>query len=440
MTEFGARSRMLFAVLSGASLLLAASGFFVPCRAQEARSATVQTGESESVAKRTLKPVYDGLRWLVRHQNADGSWSPTTLKEHGQSDAPIYNPKDAYTAHYDAGLTGLALICFLRAGFTPERNLDFVDVAMAKRYKANKVVGAGLSWLVHEQHADGSFSSDRACMSDEAIASLALTTAYALTKDPALKEPAQRSLDFIQAAQRPNPSGSGLWGWRSASRQEIEKSGESGSSDKTIRRELYDSDTTSTGWCAVALESGMHAGLVVGPDNLAGAAAFTRWATSDNGMVGYIDPKDAGATVSGPGDHFTGHPAMISAMGISTRLAAGGSAADPFLALGAAQIMKDLPTISADTLSIDYSYWLWGTEALKRVDGPEVAGRTGKYWDVWLKAVIDAVLTLQDHTEKAPTHGGWMTPDRWARNGGPIYTTAMNVLTLEMARVDPIVK
>ena len=46
--------------------------------------------------------------------------------------------------------------------------------------------------------------------------------------------------------------------------------------------------------------------------------------------------------------------------------------------------------------------------------------------------MIDSLLATQDKQEKSFTHGGWMVPDRWSRDGGPIYTTALNVLTLEI--------
>src|SRR5205085_4557236 len=40
----------------------------------------------------TERAVLDGLRWLARHQNEDGSWSPATLKERCDCDDPSYNP------------------------------------------------------------------------------------------------------------------------------------------------------------------------------------------------------------------------------------------------------------------------------------------------------------------------------------------------------------
>jgi hypothetical protein len=57
--------------------------------------------------------------------------------------------------------------------------------------------------------------------------------------------------------------------------------------------------------------------------------------------------------------------------------------------------------------------------------------------------MVDAVIALQDATDDRKTEtdpnkrscqtGGWIVPDRWGSHyGGPIYQTAVNVLTLEV--------
>jgi hypothetical protein len=88
--------------------------------------------------------------------------------------------------------------------------------------------------------------------------------------------------------------------------------------------------------------------------------------------------------------------------------------------------------VSKDKLSIDYYYWYYGSLALNQLDGPDSPKKSGKYWGPWNKAMVDAVLSLQDHTERACSNGGWIQGDRWAYTGGPLYATAINVLTLEV--------
>jgi hypothetical protein len=382
----------------------------------------------------TDKAVLDGLRWLCRHQNEDGSWSPTTLNDRCPCDDPMYNPKSAYSKNYDEGLTGMALLCFLGAGFSHESKQDIVDTAMGKRYKVGTVVKNGLQWLVKRQSAEGSFGNGNPFMYNEALAGMAVAEAYGLTQNRFWKEPAQKSMNFIMGAQRPNPAGQGLWGWRYDSRQTIESGARGGSMDEATKQQLFDSDTSVTGWCIMALKSGRLSGLDIKDENMAGGAAFARHVTADNGMVGYLDSKTAGATVQGKNDFYTYHPATMSSLGMCIRIFSEHNPDDPFLDLAAKQVVKDLPAVSKESppLSVDYYYWYYGSLALNQIDGPDAPKKTGKYWGPWNKAMVDAVLGLQDHKERACTNGGWMVPDRWAYDGGPIYTTALNVLTLEV--------
>jgi hypothetical protein len=56
-------------------------------------------------------------------------------------------------------------------------------------------------------------------MYNEAIATMALAKSFELTRNRYWNEPAQKGIEFIEAAQRLSPSGDGLWGWRYESRR-----------------------------------------------------------------------------------------------------------------------------------------------------------------------------------------------------------------------------
>lgn len=395
-------------------------------------SKVAENGRDSASLSPAQAAVREGLCWLARHQNSDGSWSPTTIATVCPCEDPMYQPKEEYTTRFDEGLTGLALLSFLRTGFADPALEELVDTTSGKRFRVSEVVERGVSWLTKRQKPDGAFTFTRPFMYSEALAGAAVAEAYARTQNSAWKDAAQRSMDFIQGAQRPSPKGQGLWGWRYASRQEIERFARGGVMDDRMKRELYDADSSITAWCMMALDAGARAGLAIGDEHLAGGLAFTQWVTERNGMVGYLDPKGAGAKVTGPGDHYIYHPAAMSALGMYTRSFGQGDVDKVFLDLAAQQITKDLPAITADNLSIDYYYWFFGSLALNQLDGPDGSTKTGRYFAPWKQSVVTALLALQDRSRTACSNGGWMVPDRWARDGGPIYTTAMNVLTLEV--------
>src|SRR5262245_8564350 len=89
-------------------------------------------------------------------------------------------------------------------------------------------------------------------MYGQGLAGIVLCEAYGMTKDPALREPAQRAIDFIVKAQNRTTGG-----WRY-------QPGTPG-------------DTSVLGWQVMALKSGEMAGLSVPPGALEGAK---RWLVS----------------------------------------------------------------------------------------------------------------------------------------------------------------
>ncbi len=366
------------------------------------------------------KAILDGMRWLIRHQKADGSWSPAKLKDHCMPDSPCLDPGDTkYGDEYDEGVTSLAVLCFLEYGWSDESKQEITDTVVARRSTVGDVVGRGLQWLVSRQEESGQFTKNKAFMYNEALATMALAKAYALTHDERWRLAAQRGLEFVQRAQRPNPSGSGRWGWRYVPRE-------------CAREALSDSDTSVTTWCVRALEAGVAAGLDVDDDSLAGALDYISFVTAENGRVGYLDPKAAGATVTGTNDHFKYHSTVMSALGMCARLLIARNPNDSVLAASAKRIVEDLPTVSKDRLSVDYYYWHEGTLALDLFDGPDSGKKSSEYWTPWKTTLLDALLSTQNVEESSCHRGGWIILDRWSYTGGPVYTTAINVLTLEL--------
>jgi len=373
-------------------------------------------GRAGGSTEGTEQAVLEGWRWLLRHQNEDGSWGADTLLDHCSVKAQCVASNLDFTPSYNAGLTGIALLTFLGAGYTHESKQNIVDTAMGKRYFVGECMGRGIKWITNELGPNGSFDNFAGSMYNEAICTLAMAEAYGLTQNRALREPAQRMVNYLVSAQKSNPTGSGRWGWR------YTPGGDS------------IADMSVTGWVVMALKSAQMAGLKVPQDAMDGAMEFTSWVTGENGLVGYLDPAAAGDKVTGHNDYFNYHVGTMSALGMITRTFVRHDIEDPFLQLAADQIVKDLPEVSEDKLSIDYYYWYYATLALNQFDGPDSPHRTGRYWDPWNQSMQDAVLLLQDKNKEDDvcTRGGWLVLDRWSYAGGPIYTTSINVLTLEV--------
>jgi hypothetical protein len=327
------------------------------------------------------------------------------------------------------GLTALALLCYLGAGYGHEAKQFVVDTLNARKIRIGKdIVKPGLQWLVDHQNGDGSFTGGRFLLYNEAIAALALSEAYGLTQNKYWKEPAQKAIDFICAAQKPDPKDpTKKWGWRY-------EPAEMFMNDPALKAELSDADISVTGWMVMALKSAMVSGLNVPEESIQGAMEFTKWSTGRKGLVGYVGPDTAGQPVFGDHDNFKYHVATMSSIGMCIRIFLEHDLKDPFLVDAANVLLNDLPEVGDDPKhpKVDYYYWYYGSLALNQLDGPDAPQRTNKYWGPWNKAMTDTIIELQDDTEGTCTRGGWMAPDRWAYGFGPIYTTAINVLTLEV--------
>ena len=142
-------------------------------RGQGNRAATGQKYGEKTVSEQA---VLKALRWLQSQQNSDGTWG-----------APSYH--DAFT--------GLALLCFLGHGETPQTSHEF-----------GVTVTNAINALVKEA---GQFDShlcgkDRFAVNQDAylhgICTYAVCEAYTMTKDDRLAPIIERAVGYILAGQR----------------------------------------------------------------------------------------------------------------------------------------------------------------------------------------------------------------------------------------------
>jgi len=326
------------------------------------------------------------LRWLADHQSPDGRWDCDGF------DAQCRKNKcdGRGEATYDVGVTGLALLCFLGAGFTQQDG------------PFKKTVKDGLLYLKSVQDEDGVFGG-KLCphyQYNHACAALAMAEAFGMTGAQALREPAQRGVAWVGRSQNPYRA------WRY------------GCADG-------DNDTSVTGWMTMVLKSAILCGIDVEHTSLDHAAAFIDEMTEENGRTGYQQKGGWPARVTGP--TLEKFPAQnsesLTAVGMLVRIFDGHAAgADPSIGKGADLLVAQLP--KWDPPSIDFYYWYYGTLAMFQVGGPR--------WEKWNAAMKTAIVDHQRLDRAQDEFGSWDPVDPWSQEGGRVYATALNCLCTEV--------
>lgn len=327
------------------------------------------------------RAVEQGLAFLARLQLADGRWS---LNDFGQAHN---NQPDAVrgSIEADTAATGLALLSYLGAGYTHRDG------------KYRPAIDAGLKWLTSRQKADGDLftgGSSFAWLYSHGIATIALCEAYGMTRDPALREPAQRAVDFIVAAQHRT-----LGGWRYVPRQE--------------------SDTSVSGWQMMALKSGELAGLRVPAATYGGVAKWLNIAGQKSDVQAQYAYMPASTLA-----HQRDTSRAMTAEALLMRLYLGWPRDDARVRLGVDYLEEDLPRYEPRVR--DAYYWYYATQVMFQVGGES--------WETWNGALRELLVARQ--TSAGPWAGSWHptrpAADRWGAQAGRLYVTTMHLLMLEV--------
>jgi len=332
-----------------------------------------------------------GLRWLARHQNPDGSWGAKSFQNQCK-DAKCSGTGDE---QLNIGLTGLAMCAFTEAGYTTSSRDIYDDICFGD------VLRKAAIYLVAIQISDGSFGGVKAgkFIYNQAIATLALTDLYILTRDrPSgilFKEPVERAVKFLLAAQNPNS------GWRYQPRD-------------------GQSDTSVTGWVAMALKTAEHAGIPIPPEAFAGIKSFLDDVTDPNtGKVGYnvVGSVYIRNTVVQPN---------LTAIGLMTRKFIDKNYDGPLIRLGLGHLNASIPVWDTSKPGIiDFDYWFFGSYCLNQYDGP-----SGPDWKLWSEKIEDVLINNQRLKVDGCCNGSWDPIDRWSSEGGRIYSTAINTINI----------
>jgi hypothetical protein len=321
------------------------------------------------------RAVEASLRWLASVQNRDGSWE---AKAFGAGQVKIdengvdrdYAGRDA-----DSGVTALAILAFLGAGYTHEEG----------QYADN--VDRALRWLVGQQRTDGNLgfgAGHFAMMYCHGIATYAVAEAYGMQNDPTsntmLRDPLIRAARFILENQ--NPDG----GWRYEKGQK--------------------SDISMSGWQLMALKSAEIAGVNIPLDAKSRLVGFLKERSlgDHGGLAAYRDGESPTASM-------TAEALFCKQMlGIRRDNASSQEAAEYLLA-----------RLPKRTEFNEY-YWYYGTVAMYQYGG---AG-----WQSWNEAVREILVSEQQ--TGGEFSGSWEPIGPWAKYGGRIYATALSTLCLEV--------
>jgi len=303
----------------------------------------------------TERAISLGIDWFTNNQKPNGYWE---MGEHnGQS-------------KYNTAGVGLALLCYYGWGI---KHKDATRHARAQ----NKA----LEWLLKQQKEDGDLRGNQGGrMYCHGIAAIALCEAYGLTKDPQLRGPAERAIDFILKAQHTEG------GWRYSPGQR--------------------GDLSVSGWQYMAIHSARMAELTVPDAAFMNARRFfaTVAGGKSGGRYGY----------EGRGN---GKPAM-TATGMFMRQL-------DLTPPTAANQMESADYIKSHMLKanrVDFYYDYYATLALYQHQGP--------VWKEWNKNLKEIYVTLQ--VASGAHKGSWEPKGEHVGQGGRVLATGLAVLSLEV--------
>jgi hypothetical protein len=308
-------------------------------------------------------PVERGLKWLAAHQDDTGGWDADGFMKH-DPEADRCDGRGA--AHADVAVTGLATITFLGAGYLdrggPPDNPYSGNVKEAMRF------------LLASQKEDGSFVEGS--LEGNAVAAVAVCEAFALTRNPLYRLPAERAVGFLLKQQAAGAA------WKSASGR----------------------DASLTAWCVSALASARGAGIEMPERPFADVLTWIDSVTDrGTGRVGEA-ARTEGAT----------------AAAILTRTLCGqGPLAVEAIPKGATLCAAKPPVWNAEEGTIDMDSWWWGTRALFEIGG--------KPWTAWSARLKTAIVDRQQAVGSRA--GSW---DPMGVEGGRVHATALMTLNLEV--------
>jgi hypothetical protein len=359
----------------------------------------------------TRRAIEHGLRFLVRTQNADGSWSCDAGNKVNNEYYVFPGGRDAH----HVGVTSLAILAFLAAGHAPGRG------------PYGGVVDAAVNFLIGCVQKDGYIDSQQMSrMYDHAFATLALAEVYGMSREKALREKLQDAVELTVKCQ--NDTG----GWRYA--------------PFTV-----DSDMSVTVCQVVALRAAQNVGLRVPQSTIDRAIAYV----IDSAITDESGNEDVGAFNYQPSTtRFNRSSFSLSAAGLTTLFQAGlydNVAMRSYVERHGLSKGRPPPNVDAtvrymkdhyrETLRHDrghHYFFFYGNyyaaQAMYNVGGTNPAA-----WEEWYDQVRRDLLGMEmrGHASSSPDGGPASGAEEswWRSNVGPTthtFATAVAILILSI--------
>ncbi len=275
------------------------------------------------------------------------------------------------------GSTALCVLAFLGDGYGPDSKQYFIDPFDGAKYELARITRSALDFVLAHEEPDGSFRQDDALHANGAVATLALCEVLAFSQsssfssNESLRDGAQRAINHLATVPRePVVNGIVALALFCARRARLH--------DPPRAREL-------------ALGIARHDPTV---DVRLGSAAAAASACARIFLLRDLTEVRA-------------------SLGVERRIDE-----------------EELPVAHVTARSFDYAYWHFATLArfvLFESDAPTERAR----FEAWMSATVETILALQHGVTGSRDDGGWLVEDRVSRECGPVYSTALNVLTLE---------
>ncbi len=338
--------------------------------------------EHQGGSGQTEAAVVAALRWLANAQSRDGRWNANQYAA-GQEQMVLGHNRGAAGRNADTGISALALLAFLGAGYSHQ----------AGEYQ--ETVQRGLDFLLRSQAADGNLFGNAtfyAQMYCHSMATFALAEAQAMTGDRRLEPAVSKAAGFCTTAQN---STTGGWRYRAG--------------------ETDAGDTSQLGWQLMALASAERAGIRIPSNTWGRAERFLRSVRRGNygGLASYR--PDSGASTP------------MTAEALYCRLLLGEVTGEPIDDAVVAEATSQLLSALPNAQRINLYYWYYATLALHHRHQRD--DKAAAAWHSWNDAL--AATLVETQVTVGPDAGSWNTNTVWGGYGGRVYTTATAAMCLE---------